>query len=86
MENGKGKRVRSSAWTRSRLDPWEMTARILKSVDGLFPGRQVDFRWTMVGSEPAIGKPAIREWMAKAPPEPPSVTVETMVAEGASAA
>ena len=25
----------------SRLDPWEMTARILKSVDGLFPGRQV---------------------------------------------
>jgi len=26
---------------RSRLDPWEMTARILKSVDGLFPGRQV---------------------------------------------
>jgi histidyl-tRNA synthetase len=26
---------------RSRLDPWEMTARILKSVDGLFPCRQV---------------------------------------------
>jgi O-phosphoseryl-tRNA(Cys) synthetase len=26
---------------RSRLDPWEMMARILKSVDGLFPGRKV---------------------------------------------
>jgi RNA polymerase sigma-70 factor (ECF subfamily) len=26
---------------RVRLDPWEMTGRILKSVDGLFPGRQV---------------------------------------------
>jgi RNA polymerase sigma factor (sigma-70 family) len=26
---------------RQRLDPWEVTGRILKSVDGLFPGHQV---------------------------------------------
>jgi RNA polymerase sigma-70 factor, ECF subfamily len=26
---------------RVKLDPWEVTGRILKSVDGLFPGRQV---------------------------------------------
>ena len=26
---------------RSRLDPWLVTARVLQSVDGLFPGRQV---------------------------------------------
>jgi len=41
-----------------------------------------DFRWTMVGSEPVTGKPAIREWMAKAPPEPPKFTVDTVLAEG----
>ena len=41
-----------------------------------------DFTWTMVGSEPAVGKAAVREWMAKAPPEPPHFTVETVVADG----
>ena len=41
-----------------------------------------DFTWTMVGGEPAVGKASIREWMAKAPPEPPKFTVDTVVADG----
>lgn len=41
-----------------------------------------NFTWTMVGSESAIGKAAVREWMAQAPPEPPQFTVETIVADG----
>ena len=41
-----------------------------------------DFIWTMVGSPPAVGKAAVREWMAKAPPEVPQFTVDTVIAEG----
>lgn len=41
-----------------------------------------DFSWTMVGSPPAIGKPAVREWMTKAPPGMPKFTVDAMIAEG----
>jgi len=41
-----------------------------------------DFGWTMVGSETVKGKPAIREWMAKAPPEPPKFSVDTVIADG----
>jgi ketosteroid isomerase-like protein len=41
-----------------------------------------DFTWTMIGSDPAVGKAAVREWMAQAPPEPPQFTVETVVADG----
>ena len=51
-------------------------------VEALLALCTADFRWTMVGSQPATGKAAIREWMARAPPEPPSFTVEAMVAEG----
>lgn len=41
-----------------------------------------NFTWTMVGSPPAVGKAAVREWMAKAPPEPPQFTVDTVIADG----
>ena len=41
-----------------------------------------DFRWTMVGSPPAVGKAAVREWMAKAPPEMPKFTVDAVIADG----
>jgi ketosteroid isomerase-like protein len=41
-----------------------------------------DFNWTMVGSPPAVGKAAVREWMAKAPPEMPQFTVDTVISEG----
>jgi ketosteroid isomerase-like protein len=41
-----------------------------------------DFTWTMVGSPAAVGKAAVREWMAKAPPEMPQFTVDTVIADG----
>lgn len=41
-----------------------------------------DFTWTMVGSPPAVGKAAVREWMAKAPPEMPQFTIDTVIADG----
>lgn len=41
-----------------------------------------DFTWTMVGSPPVVGKAAVREWMAKAPPEMPQFTVDTVISEG----
>ena len=41
-----------------------------------------DFSWTMVGSQPVVGKAAVREWMAKAPPEMPKFTIDTVIVDG----
>ena len=41
-----------------------------------------DFTWTMVGGPAAVGKAAVREWMAKAPPEMPQFTIDTVIADG----
>lgn len=41
-----------------------------------------DFTWTMVGSEPMVGKAAVREWMGQGPPEPPQFTIDTVIADG----
>ena len=41
-----------------------------------------NFTWTMVGSDPAVGKAAVREWMKQAPPEMPKFTVDAVVADG----
>jgi uncharacterized protein (TIGR02246 family) len=41
-----------------------------------------DFTWTMIGSPPAVGKDAVRKWMAQAPPEPPQFTIDTVIADG----
>lgn len=41
-----------------------------------------NFTWTMVGSDPAVGKAAVREWMKQAPPEMPKFTVDTVIADG----
>ena len=51
-------------------------------VEGLLALCSDDFSWTMVGSEPAVGKAAVREWMAKAPPEMPKFTIDTVIADG----
>jgi len=51
-------------------------------VEGLLALCSDDFSWTMVGSEPAVGKAAVREWMAKAPPEMPRFTIDTVIADG----
>ena len=40
------------------------------------------FTWTMVGSDPAVGKAAVRQWMKQVPPEMPSFTVDATVADG----
>jgi len=41
-----------------------------------------DFSWTMVGSPAAVGKAAVRKWMAKAPPDMPKFTVDAVIADG----
>lgn len=41
-----------------------------------------DITWTMVGDRTVKGKDAIRTWMASTPPEPPSFTVDNVIAEG----
>jgi ketosteroid isomerase-like protein len=41
-----------------------------------------DFTWTMVGSAPAVGKAAVREWMGQGPSEPPKFTIDTVIADG----
>jgi ketosteroid isomerase-like protein len=51
-------------------------------VEGLLALCTDNFTWTMVGSPPAVGKAAVREWMAKAPPEMPQFTVDTVISEG----
>ena len=51
-------------------------------VEGLLALCTEDFTWTMVGSPPAVGTAAVREWMAKAPPEMPKFTVDTVIADG----
>ena len=51
-------------------------------VEGLLALCTEDFTWTMIGSPPAIGKAAVREWMAQAPPEMPQFSVDTVIAEG----
>ena len=51
-------------------------------VEGLLALCREDFTWTMVGSEPAVGKAAVRAWMAKAPPEAPKFTVDTVIVDG----
>ena len=64
---------------------------VIKHVDDAFARNDVerflsfcddDFVWTMVGSDPITGKDAVRKWMASGPSEPPSFTVNTVVAEG----
>ena len=41
-----------------------------------------DFTWTMVGAgAPAVGKAAVRKWMAEAPPEMPQFSVDTVIAD-----
>jgi uncharacterized protein len=40
------------------------------------------FTWTMVGSPAAVGKAAVREWMAKAPPGMPTFTIDAVIADG----
>ena len=51
-------------------------------VEGLLALCREDFTWTMVGSESAVGKAAVREWMAKAPPGAPKFTVDTVIVDG----
>jgi ketosteroid isomerase-like protein len=51
-------------------------------VEGLLALCTEDFKWTMVGSPPAVGKAAVREWMAHAPPEMPKFTVDAVIADG----
>jgi len=41
-----------------------------------------DFIWTMVGEKSLRGKAAVRDWMGSGPSEPPSFSVESMVADG----
>ena len=41
-----------------------------------------DVEWTMVGETPLRGKDAIRAFMAQGPSQPPSFTVDALVAEG----
>jgi ketosteroid isomerase-like protein len=41
-----------------------------------------DFLWTMVGSPSVRGKAAVRAFWAAGPSEPPTFTVDTVVAEG----
>ena len=41
-----------------------------------------DVVWTMVGEKTVKGKEAIRQWMGSMPVEPPTFTVEGIVAEG----
>jgi uncharacterized protein (TIGR02246 family) len=41
-----------------------------------------DLVWTMVGEQPVKGKDAIRKWMGSAPAEPPTFTIDHVVAEG----
>jgi ketosteroid isomerase-like protein len=41
-----------------------------------------NFTWTMVGSAPAVGKAAVREWMTQAPPETPQFSIDTVIADG----
>ena len=41
-----------------------------------------DFKWTMVVSPAAVGKAAVRKWMAQAPPELPKFTVDAVIADG----
>ena len=41
-----------------------------------------DFTWTMVGGPPAVGKAAVRKWMAQGPSEAPKFTIDTVIAEG----
>ena len=41
-----------------------------------------DFVWTIVGEAPVAGKDAVRRFMAQAPPEPPSFTVDTLIGDG----
>lgn len=40
------------------------------------------FTMTMVGSPSVVGKAAVREWMAQAPPGNPQFTVDTVISEG----
>jgi uncharacterized protein (TIGR02246 family) len=41
-----------------------------------------DFEWLMAGGKPIQGKAAVRAFMADGPSEPPSFTVDVLVAEG----
>ena len=41
-----------------------------------------EFVWEMVGGERLEGSDAVRTWMASAPPEPPTFSVDGLVAEG----
>jgi uncharacterized protein (TIGR02246 family) len=41
-----------------------------------------DFEWLMAGGEPIQGKAAVRAFMAEGPSEPPSFTVDVLVADG----
>ncbi len=41
-----------------------------------------EFEWTMVGDKPIKGKDGIRQFMAKAPAQPPQFTVNTVIADG----
>lgn len=51
-------------------------------VEGFLAECHDDFVWTMVGHAPVRGKDAIRKWMEQAPPEPPTFTIDDVVAEG----
>lgn len=51
-------------------------------VEGLLALCTDNFTWTMVGSPPAVGKAAVREWMSQAPAEAPQFSVDTVISEG----
>ncbi|MEO5898466.1 MAG: nuclear transport factor 2 family protein [Vicinamibacterales bacterium] len=51
-------------------------------VEGLLALCTDDFTWMIVGAETFTGKAAIREWMAKGPAEPPTFSIDTVIAEG----
>src|SRR5215213_1435944 len=57
-------------------------AFVKNDVEALLALCSEDFTWTMVGSESAVGKAAVREWMAKAPPGMPTFTVDTVIVDG----
>jgi uncharacterized protein len=51
-------------------------------VEGFLTHCTDDFVWTMVGDKPLKGKDAIRRFMASGPGEPPTFSVDTLIAEG----